>query len=149
MVLFTLGRNFINDLETNGALAVYTPLEGGFEGRYQRRLRTKGYRTLNLTARGLGDLEAYLTGVHGVRPHNLGKRDTQTYFIPPIIDTQLAQLPAQGKGLVLWLMEGMILSGQELEYLTLLPQEFAKVKVVLEMGGARSFTWVPLNQLAA
>ena len=62
MPLLTTGKPFIRGLEKSGALAVYAPLEGGFEGRYQRRLRAAGYRTLNLNARGLGDLGAYLTG---------------------------------------------------------------------------------------
>lgn len=74
MALITTGKPFIRDLEKWGALALYAPLEGGFEGRYRRRLRAKGYATLSLTARGLGDMAAYLTGVHGVRPPHLGKK---------------------------------------------------------------------------
>lgn len=73
MPLLTTGKSFIRDLEKSGALAVYAPLEGGFEGRYQRRLRAYGYTSLSITARGLGDLGAYLKGVHGVRPAHLGK----------------------------------------------------------------------------
>jgi len=70
----TTGKPFIRDLEQYGALGVYAPLEGGYEGRYQRRLRATGYNVLHITARGLGDLSAYLTGIHGVRPPHLGKK---------------------------------------------------------------------------
>jgi hypothetical protein len=56
MALITTGKPLIRDLEKFGALGVYAPLEGGFEGRYQRRLRAAGYVTLHITARGLGDL---------------------------------------------------------------------------------------------
>ena len=56
------------------AIAVRMPLEGGFEGRYERRLKAAGYEIIKLTARGLGDLSSYLTGVHGVRPPHLGKK---------------------------------------------------------------------------
>ena len=74
MPLLITGKSFIRDLEKAGALGVYVPLEGGIEGRYQRRVRSAGYQTINLTARGLGDLAAYLTTVHGVRPPHLGKK---------------------------------------------------------------------------
>jgi len=72
MALLITGKRFIKDLETAGALAVRAPLEGGFEGRYQRRLRAAGYESVNLTVKGLGDLSAYLTDIHGVRPAHLG-----------------------------------------------------------------------------
>ncbi len=153
MPLFTTGKSFIRELEKSGALAVYAPLEGGFEGRYQRRLRTNGYTTFNLTARGLGDVAAYLTGVHGVRPAHLGKKTIgneamvgPVYFVPPIAGYQLDNLPANSKGLVLWIIEGFILSRQEVEYLINLPKEEPRIKVVLEMGGERYFRWQPLTQ---
>ena len=53
MALLTTGKPFIKQLEQVGALATYAPLEGGFEGRYIRRLRSTGYECLSLTARGL------------------------------------------------------------------------------------------------
>jgi len=143
----------IRDLETSGSLAVYVPLEGGFEGRYQRRLRAKGYNAYNITARGLGDLAMYLTGIHGVRPPHLGKKSVgheaavgDVYFIPPLVNTQLDHLPPNSKGLVLWIIEGQILSRQEVEYLTVLPTLEPRVKVVIEMGGDRVFRWTPLKQ---
>jgi NAD(P)H-quinone oxidoreductase subunit N len=147
MALIITGKKFIRDLEQNGSLALYVPLEGGFEGRYQRRVRAAGYVTVNLSARGLGDLAAYLTGVHGVRPPHLGKKDIRTYFIPPIVSSQLEQLPPKAKGLVVWLIDGIVLSNQELSYLTELPKIEPRVKVVVEVGGDRTVTWNPLKDL--
>lgn len=152
MALITTGSQMIRDLEKLGSLALYIPLEGGLEGRYQRRLRAAGYTTYNFSARGLGDLSAYLTGVHGVRPPHLGKKTTgneaavgYVYFIPPLVNSQLEHLPPKSKGLVLWILEGFVLSRQELEYLTILPTLEPKVKVVVELGGERQFTWKPLK----
>lgn len=154
MALITTGGQLIKDLEKYGAIAAYVPLEGGFEGRYRRRIRAAGYTSLSITARGLGDVAAYLTGVHGVRPAHLGKKSTgsgaavgYTYFIPPIITTQVAQLPPKSKGLLLWIIEGHILSSQELEYLENLPKVEPRVKLVIEMGGERYFRWTPLTKV--
>ncbi|EHC18111.1 NAD(P)H-quinone oxidoreductase subunit N [Fischerella thermalis] len=153
MALITTGNTLIRDLEKNGALGVYVPLEGGFEGRYRRRLRAAGYITLHITARGLGDLAAYLTGVHGVRPPHLGKKSTGSgaavgyvYYVPPIVNYQLEQLPPKSKGLVLWIIEGHILSDQEIEYLANLPKLEPRVKVVIERGGDRAFRWMALEK---
>lgn len=153
MALITTGKQLIRDLETQGALGVYVPLEGGFEGRYRRRIRAAGYTSLSITARGLGDVAMYLTGIHGVRPPHLGKKSTAsgaavgyTYYIPPILTTHLEQLPPQSKGLLLWVIEGNILSNQELEYLANLPSIEPRVKVVVELGGDRVFRWTPLKQ---
>ncbi|NWF58714.1 MAG: NAD(P)H-quinone oxidoreductase subunit N [Fischerella sp.] len=153
MALITTGNTLIRDLEKNGALGVYVPLEGGFEGRYRRRLRAAGYTTLHITARGLGDLAAYLTGVHGVRPPHLGKKSTGSgaavgyvYYVPPIVNYQLEHLPPKSKGLVLWIIEGHILSDQEIEYLANLPKLETRVKVVIERGGDRTFRWMPLEK---
>lgn len=156
MALLTTGGQLIKDLETHGAIAAYVPLEGGFEGRYRRRIRAAGYKSLSITARGLGDVAAYLTGVHGVRPAHLGKKSTgsgaavgYTYFIPPIVTTQIEQLSPKSKGLLLWIIEGHILSSQELEYLANLPKIEPRVKVVIEVGGERYFRWQPLTQVIA
>lgn len=154
MALITTGKSFIRKLEETGALAVYAPLEGGFEGRYQRRLRTSGYQTLQMTARGLGDLSAYLMGVHGVRPAHLGKKNIAqdaavgaVHYVPGIASYQLASLPAKSKGLVLWIIEGIVLSRTERQYLINLTKMEPKLKVVLEMGGDRYFHWQPLSEL--
>ncbi|MCL1471287.1 NAD(P)H-quinone oxidoreductase subunit N [Argonema antarcticum] len=157
MGLIATGKDLIRALEKTGALGVYAPLEGGFEGRYQRRIRAAGYTTLNITARGLGDVAMYLTGVHGVRPPHLGKKSLgsgaavgDVYYVPPIVNYQLEQLPPKSKGLVLWIIEGQILSRQEVEYLANLPSLEPRVKLVVEMGGDRAFRWTSLkNTLVA
>ncbi|MBD2653183.1 MULTISPECIES: NAD(P)H-quinone oxidoreductase subunit N [Synechocystis] len=149
--LIANGKGFIRALENDGALAVYAPLEGGYEGRYQRRLRANGYTSVSLSARGLGDVEAYLMQVHGVRPAHLGKKNIAqegavgpVYFAQPIAGYQLENLPAQSKGLVLWILEGYILSQTEIQDLISLTKREPKLKVVLEMGGDRVFRWQPL-----
>ncbi len=156
MALLTTGGGFIRRLEKFGALGVYVPLEGGFEGRYRRRLRAKGYNTLCLSGKGLGDVAAYLTGVHGVRPPHLGKKSTSSgaavgyvYYVPPVISTQLEQLPPKSKGLVLWIIDGHILDDQELEYFSKLTEIEPRVKVVVERGGDRAFRFKPLEQTLA
>ncbi|MGC9528028.1 MAG: NAD(P)H-quinone oxidoreductase subunit N [Limnospira sp.] len=156
MALITTGGKLIRDLESQGALALYAPLEGGFEGRYFRRLRAAGYTTYSLSARGLGDLAAYLLGVHGVRPAHLGKKSSgndaavgDIYYIPPVVNYQLEHLPPNSKGLVLWILEGQILSSQEVDFLSRLPSLEPRVKVAIEMGGARSFRWKPLKEAIA
>ncbi len=149
MALITTGKQFIRDLETTGALGVYVPLEGGFEGRYQRRLRTAGYYTLHLSAPGLGDLSSYLTAVHGVRPAHLGKTEIRTYFLPPVATYTLENLPPKSKGLVLWMLDGGRLSQQELSYLATLTRTEPQLKVVIELGGDRYFRWQPLQQIIA
>ena len=147
MPLITTGKPFIRDLEQAGSLGVYAPLEGGYEGRFQRRLRATGYESMRISARGLGDLSTYLTGVHGVRPPHLGKKEIRTYYIPPILDTYLAHLRPTSKGLVLWIVDGQVLSSQELAYLTELPSIDPRIKVVIELGGDREFRWVQLASL--
>lgn len=151
MALLTTGKSFIRDVEAHRAIAVRMPLEGGFEGRYERRLKAKGYETMNITARGLGDIGAYLTEVHGVRPPHLGKKTIgnsaavgYTYFIPPMLTYRLDTLGPKAKGLVLWMIEGHILSRQEVTYLVNLPNLEPRVRVVVEMGGERYFSWEPL-----
>nr|B8HUU1.1 RecName: Full=NAD(P)H-quinone oxidoreductase subunit N; AltName: Full=NAD(P)H dehydrogenase I subunit N; Short=NDH-1 subunit N; Short=NDH-N [Cyanothece sp. PCC 7425] len=156
MALFTTGRQFIQDLEKSGALGIYVPSEGGFEGRYQRRLRAAGYSTLHISAPGLGDLPSYLTQVHGVRPPHLGKSTqgntdwgVKTFFLPPLVNYHLENLPPKARGLVLWMIDGKRLSRQELAYLSILPAQEPKVKIVIELGGDRQFRWQPLKEMAA
>jgi len=146
MALITTGKQLIRDLEKAGALGIYVPPEGGYEGRYQRRVRSAGYVTLHISARGLGDLSAYLTDVHGVRPPHLGKKNIRVYYAPPLVNYHLEQLPPQSKGLVLWIIEGQMLSNEEVEYLVALPSLEPKVKVILERGGDRFFRWQPLRE---
>jgi len=94
----------------------------------------------------LGDVAMYLTGVHGIRPPHLGKKDIRVHYVPPIINSELEHLPPKSKGLVLWMIEGNILSNQEIEYLTTLPSLEPRVKVAIEMGGDRTFRWTPLKE---
>lgn len=145
MALIVTGNKFLRDLEQSGALGVYVPLEGGFEGRYQRRLRASGYTMVHMSARGLGDLSSYLTGVHGVRPAHLGKKDIRTYFVPPVVGYQLESLPTHARGLALWLIDGHVLSRQEIEFLASLPKLEPRVRVVVEVGGDRIFRWAALK----
>jgi NAD(P)H-quinone oxidoreductase subunit N len=156
MPLLTTGGKFIKDVEAHHAVAVYAPLEGGYEGRYRRRLRAQGYESLSLSARGLGDLSAYLMDVHGVRPPHLGKKSKESdayvgnvYYVPPIVGTQLKNLPPKCKGLVLWILEGFVLSSDELNYLQDLAKSEPQLKIVIEMGGERFFRWQPLAQTIA
>jgi NAD(P)H-quinone oxidoreductase subunit N len=153
MGLLVISNRFVQDLERSKALGLYAPLEGGFEGRYQRRLRAARYITLHITARGLGDLSMYLMGVHGIRPPHLGKKSSgqeaavgARYFAPPMVQQQLDHLPPRSKGLVLWIIEGFVLSSQELDYLCTLAQLEPRVKVVVEMGGDRTVRWQPLKE---
>ncbi|MEL6472029.1 MAG: NAD(P)H-quinone oxidoreductase subunit N [Cyanobacteria bacterium J06623_4] len=148
-------NKFTCDLEQSGALGVRMPLEGGHEGRYRRRVRSAGYDCAYLSARGLGDLSAYLFDVHGVRPPHLGKKNMDSsatgdrYFIPPVVSYRLQSLSPNSKGLLLWLIEGHILSSQEIEFLVSLPAMEPRVKVVLEVGGERYFDWFPLKDAIA
>lgn len=152
MALLVAGNKIVRDLEQHGALAARVPLEGGFEGRFRRRIRSAGYECVHMSARGLGDLAAYLLDIHGVRPPHLGKKSKDAavgyrYFLPPLISYRLENLPASDKGLLLWLIEGHILSNQEIEFLVALPQIEPRVKVVLEVGGDRAFKWFPLKDV--
>lgn len=136
----------IKDLEKAGALAMRVPPEGGYEGRYQLRLKNAGYEILFISARGLGDINSYLTEVHGVRPSHLGKTEIRTYFIPPAIQFRLNALPAKSKGLVVWMIEGKYLSREELKTLSQIPDRDPRVKIVIEVGSDREVTWQALKQ---
>ena len=67
LVKLDLGR-WISDVEEHKALAIYSPHEGGYEGRYLNRLIYQGYYFLDLSARGLGDPETTLINIHPVCP---------------------------------------------------------------------------------
>ncbi|KAL3684214.1 hypothetical protein R1sor_002236 [Riccia sorocarpa] len=136
------------DVEEFGCIGIYPPPEGGYEGRYATRLRREGYHIMNLSARGLGDLEAYLTKIHGVRPPHLGKQAIARWYLPPKVDYRLSLLPKDCKGLVLWVIEAKVLSKTELQFLALLPAIRPKVKVIAEVGSWRSFKWKPLKEVA-
>ncbi|GLJ44826.1 hypothetical protein SUGI_0942910 [Cryptomeria japonica] len=143
---FDLG-NWYEDVEKYKAIAIYPPHEGGYSGRYATKLRYEGYHLLNLTARGLGDLETYLTKVHAVRPAHLGKQPIARFNMPPEIDYRLSLLPPKSKGLVLWLIEAKVLSKTELQFLALLPTLRPKVRVIAQCGNWRKFKWKPLREI--
>ncbi len=82
MALITTGKPFIRDLEATGALALYAPLEGGFEGRYLRRLRANGYETLAITARGWGCVDVSDGGSRGPSAP-FGQKQHPHLFHPP------------------------------------------------------------------
>ena len=84
MPLLATGKKFIRTIEQSGAVGIYVPSEGGFEGRYKRRLRATGYLTLFVSAPGMGDLASYFTDVHGVRPPHLGKNRNSHVFLAPL-----------------------------------------------------------------
>lgn len=150
MPLLLTGQGFRQELERSGALALYTPLEGGAETRLMRRLRAAGYQAQMLSARGLGDPEAFLTRLHGVRPPHLGHQSVgrgaavgEVQRAMPLLAPQFA---ADGP-VLLWLLEGQVLSTAELEALCRLCQREPRLKVVVEMGGARSLRWQPLAEV--
>jgi NAD(P)H-quinone oxidoreductase subunit N len=150
MPLLLSGRGFRQELERVGALALFAPLEGGAETRLLRRLRAGGYRAQMTSARGLGDPEAYLLQLHGVRPPHLGHQSVgrgaavgEVHRVMP----QLGALLEGGAPIVLWLLEGQVLSSAELASLLALSQREPRLKLVVEMGGARELRWQPLADL--
>ena len=150
MPLLLTGRGFRQQLEGCGALALYAPLEGGAETRLLRRLRAAGYRAQLTSARGLGDPEVFLFELHGVRPPHLGHQSVgrgaavgEVQRVMPLLGSLL-----EGDGpVVLWLLEGQVLSTAELASLVSLTRREPRLKVVVEMGGARALRWQPLEQL--
>uniref|UniRef100_A0A0F7GZG2 NADH dehydrogenase-like complex N n=1 Tax=Hypseocharis bilobata TaxID=253189 RepID=A0A0F7GZG2_9ROSI len=142
-----LGR-WQSDVEEHKALAIYTPHEGGYEGRYLTRLRYQGYYFLDISARGLGDPETTLTKNHLVCPAHLGKQPIVRWYFPPEVDYRLSALPPDAKGLVLWVIEAKVLSKAELQFLALLPTLRPKVRVIAECGNWRKFMWKPLKDIA-
>lgn len=152
MPLLLSGRGFRRDLEQAGALAFYAPLEGGAETRLLRRLRAAGYRAQLTSARGLGDPEAFLFQLHGVRPPHLGHQSVGRGAAVGEVQRVMPQLGTLLDGeapIVLWLLEGQVLSSAELASLLALTRREPRLKLVVEMGGSRALRWHPLEQLVA
>jgi NAD(P)H-quinone oxidoreductase subunit N len=150
MPLLLSGRGFRQDLERAGALALFAPLEGGAETRLLRRLRAAGYRSQLTSARGLGDPEAYLFAMHGVRPPHLGHQSVGRGAAVGDVQQVMPQLGAllEGQGpMLLWLLEGQVLSSAEIAALVSLTRREPRFRLVVEMGGARALRWQPLEQL--
>lgn len=152
MPLLLTGRGFRQDLERCGALALYAPLEGGAETRLLRRLRAAGYRAHLTSARGLGDPEAFLFQMHGVRPPHLGHQSVgrgaavgEVQRVMPLLGVEL-----EGEApVLLWLLEGQVLSQAELASLQSLTEREPRLKIVVELGGARALRWQPLRSCLA
>ena len=150
MPLLLSGRGFKKDLEKYGCIAMHVPLEGGSETRLLRRLRASGYRTHLASARGLGDPEVFLCQLHGVRPPHLGHQNIgkkaavgEVQQVMP----QLGQFLNQELPLALWLLEGQVLSKSELLSLCDLTKREPRLKIAVEMGGARNLHWQPMSNL--
>ena len=144
MPLLLSGKNFQKELESCGCIAIKVPLEGGAETRLLRRLRAAGYRTQILSSRGLGDPEIFLLKVHGIRPPHLGHQNVgrngavgEVQQVMP----QLGELFRNNKSVVLWLIEGAVLSRSELLALNNLCKREPRLKIVVEMGGSRKIEW--------
>ncbi len=150
MPLLLSGRVFRRDLEAAGCLAITVPLEGGAETRLLRRLRAAGYKTHLTTARGLGDPEVFLLQLHGIRPPHLGHqcvgRNGAVGEVQQVMP-QLGELLLGNAPLVIWLIEGQVLSQSELLALDDLCKREPRLKVVIEIGGSRSLHWQPIRQL--
>ncbi|KAJ7964347.1 NAD(P)H-quinone oxidoreductase subunit N [Quillaja saponaria] len=147
LLKFDLGQ-WLSDVEEHKSLAIYSPHEGGYEGRYLNRLRYQGYYFLDLSARGLGDPETTLTKIHPVCPPHLGKQPIARWYFPPEVDYRLDALPPNAKGLVVWVLEAKVLSKSELQFLALLPTLRPKVRVIAECGNWRKFMWKPLKEIS-
>ena len=150
MPLLLTGRGFRRDLERSGALALYVPLEGGSETRLLRRLRAAGYRAQMTSARGLGDLEAFLFQSHGIRPPHLGHQSVGRSAAVGEVQRVMPQLGAlleSPQPMLLWLLEGQVLSSGELASLVSFTRREPRFRVVVEMGGARALRWQPLDQV--
>ncbi|KAH0637231.1 hypothetical protein KY290_037624 [Solanum tuberosum] len=125
---------WLSDVEEHKAIAIYSPHEGGYEGRYLTRLKYQGYHFLDLSARGLGDPETTLTKFHPVCPAHVGKQPIARWYFPPEVDYRLSLLPPDSKGLVVWIIEAKVLSKAELQFLALLPTLRPNVRVIAECG---------------
>ncbi|KAL0458962.1 UNVERIFIED_CONTAM: NAD(P)H-quinone oxidoreductase subunit N, chloroplastic [Sesamum latifolium] len=147
LVKLDLGQ-WLSDVEEHKALAIYSPHEGGYEGRYLNRLRYQGYHFLDLSARGLGDPETTLTKFHPVCPAHVGKQPIARWYFPPEVDYRLSLLPPDAKGLVVWIIEAKVLSKAELQFLAILPSLRPRVRVIAECGNWRKFIWKPLKEIA-
>jgi NAD(P)H-quinone oxidoreductase subunit N len=62
---------------------------------------------------------------------------------------QLGSLLEGSKLILLWLIEGQVLSSAELASLLSLCRKEPRLKMVVERGGSRSLRWQPLEQLLA
>ena len=150
MPIILSGQRFHDELSKSGSLAVFAPLEGGYETRLLRRMRAKGFKTFIISARGLGDPEVFLFKLHGIRPPHLGHqnigRNGALGEVQQVIPQAAELFNDENKKKLLWILEGQVLSQSELERLLKISQSDDKLKIVIEMGGSRKLQWQPLEQ---
>ena len=149
MPILLSGEQFCKDLEDAGCIALHAPLEGGAETRLLRRMRARGYKTQLLSARGLGDPEVFLLESHGIRPPHLGHqnvgRNGAVGEVQQVIP-QIGELFAGNQSVLLWLLEGYVLSRSELLAISNLCIREERLKVVIEMGGSRKLRWQSMKK---
>ncbi len=148
MPLLLSGEKFLKELEHAGCIAIHVPLEGGAETRLLRRAKSVGYRTQILTARGLGDPESFLCQLHGVRPPHLGHQcvgQTAALGEVQLVTPQITEFLDDGASILIWLIEGQVFSRTELLALCALCKREPRLKIVVEVGGARSIQWEPME----
>ncbi len=149
MPLLLSGQKFYDDLFQHGSLAVFAPLEGGYETRLLRRMRAKGFKTYITSARGLGDPEVFLFNLHGVRAPHLGHqnigRNGALGEVQQVIPQAAELFNENDKKKLLWLLEGQVLSKSELERLIKISQDNEELKIAIEMGGSRKLKWESLQ----
>ena len=149
MPILLSGQKFDQDLNNYGSLAVLAPLEGGFETRLLRRMRSKGYKTLIISARGLGDPEVFLFKLHGIRPPHLGHQDIGRNGalgeVQQVIPQAAEIFNDKNQKKLIWILEGQVLSQSELERLLEISKSEESLFIAIEMGGSRKLIWKPLK----
>jgi NAD(P)H-quinone oxidoreductase subunit N len=88
--------------------------------------------------------------LHGVRPPHLGHQSVgrgaavgEVQMAAP----QLGHLLDGTAPVLLWLLEGQVLSSAELASLLALTRREPRLKIVVELGGARALRWQPLESV--
>jgi NAD(P)H-quinone oxidoreductase subunit N len=61
---------------------------------------------------------------------------------------QLGALLEGDAPILLWLLEGQVLSAAERTSLVALTRRWPRLRIVVEMGGARELRWQPLEQIS-
>lgn len=90
--------------------------------------------------------------LHGVRPPHLGHQSVGRGAAVGEVQRVMPQLGALLDGeapVVLWLLEGQVLSTAELAALVSLTRREPRLRLVVEMGGSRTLRWHPLEQLVS
>tara|TARA_B100000131_G_C17963409_1_gene551371 strand:+ start:133 stop:600 length:468 start_codon:yes stop_codon:yes gene_type:complete len=151
MPILLSGRKFDQDLVKYGSLAIFAPLEGGFETRLLRRMKAKGYKTMMVSARGLGDPEVFLFNLHGVRPPHLGHqnigRNGALGEVQQVIPQASEIFNDTNQKKLIWILEGQVLSQSEIKRLLKISISEENLFIVIEMGGSRKLLWKPLENL--